>query len=208
MAGDYLRDDYLKVLHKTRSPWQAGKPGGPLMIRVQPQAGKWFLTPIFNFHEGDYHFILGTDAALTSQEGRTEKPVWTLTDHFHFRLGYERNPEHEYTFVGDLDRYLRDLTIAGEYVDASGNRYSFGSDGWAYFPKSRFQYQVGADHVFSSFDYLMVQKKVDSSEADFYGFIKDGDVLSIFETSGELNDKMSDRPRFVLRRCCESTETK
>jgi hypothetical protein len=161
-----------------------------------------------DFRQGYEPYLLRPDGTIGVENQNNPRPKLKIIDAHHFAMGFGGNPLKEYTFVGDLDRYLRDLVLAGEYVDATGQHYSFHADGRGFFPKQRFEYRVVADHAFAAFDYYAVRKKADWSDSEFFGFKKVAEELQIFATSGELSDQIADKPMLTLHKrdgntCCE-----
>lgn len=101
-----------------------------------------------------------------------------LNDHT-FELGYGQYKPAMYVFVKNATRYIAGAVLVGRYRDLHGRSYEFRQDGWAVFPKRRFRYEIGVDHVLNPYDYFYKVGK----DGKMWAFRWDGDNLQIFRTS-------------------------
>jgi hypothetical protein len=199
LAGDYLRDDYLENLKRTRSAFKSEAPGQPQLVKVRPAEGAWEVMTVLGFHMGGAEFSLGKDGALSVRAGwgtGTSNLTFRIVDSRRFVLGYDEFAPRSYSFVDDVERYLSEHLLAGDYVDGHGRHYIFGRDGVAHFRDGEFHYRVGTDHTFSKFDYYYAQQK----ESGVFGFKLAGDTLDIFRTSGPFNRNIGKAPMLSLRK--------
>jgi len=154
---------------------------------------------VHNFHEGDDDFLLLPDGTLPPYHGGDPKLIWDISDSHHFVLGFETYAPQGYTFVGDFDRYLRRLALAGEYADDKGQSYRFNEDGSGVFPNQRFRYTVASDHTNEDFDSYYIPKN--KADAEFIGFKRNGDQLEIYRVLGEFpEERLDDTPLLLLRK--------
>ena len=175
----------------------------PQHANIRLEDSGLILMPGFDFHQGGPDFSLRNDGSISLNPGMglVSNLSFAIRDSTHFMLGSDEYPKRGYTFVGELDVYMRNLVLEGDYVDAKGFHYLFRNDGVAVFPNRRFTYQVGTDHVFNAFDSFVDTAKKD---AEFLGFKRTGDRLEIFRTSGELAQNIDATPMLSLRDCCQA----
>lgn len=195
-VGEYIRDDYLGTLQRTRSPFASLRPGEPQLVVIKKNDGDRLLSTILNFHEGGPEFQLRPTGSLRVRIGAgfdMSNLYFEEIDTRHFKLGFDKFAVLDYTYVGDSDQYAR-LALTGEYSDEHGKRYSFGSDGVANFDGAKFKYSVGLDQVLNRFDYFQ-----DDARHEVIGFKRIDKTLSLFHTSGEISQYIDKAPYLVLR---------
>jgi hypothetical protein len=201
LEGEYLSADYIEELKKTRSPLKASR-GGMELVQVRRDGTKFVLDPIVNFHEGDSEFVITQDGSFAaSQEPNVSNVSATVLNDHTIRFGYGELKPATYTYVKDATAYASNAVLVGKYKDEHGRRYDFQEDGWAVFPDRRFQFEVGLDHVFDSYDYFLDAGK-DKKKLPWatWVFRWNRDVLQIFRTK-EVDgfDVIADsRPYLVL----------
>ncbi len=195
-AGDYLRSDYLGCLKQTRSPSLCDVSGEPQLIQVRKRAAGNHIT-VGNFHEGFAEFEQQSDGSVRpdrSEASAAQAVTVSVLDARRVRVepgGYERSV---YFFIGDLDRYVARMSLAGRYVDGKGRSYVFGSDGWASFPDRRFEYVVGSDHILDRYDYFF-----EKPGGRVFVFERSGGLLRISRTTGQTDEILDKRPSYSLR---------
>jgi hypothetical protein len=202
--GDYLREDYVRALQETHSPLKVGKLGGNIMVTARLGEGGLYLQPT-DFHSNDYEFVLHPNGTLAPQLETGIKAVWKISDGHDFVLGYRDKPPAKYTFVGDLSRYLRGMTVAGRYSDGSARVYYFGEDGQTNFPDGKARYSVGVDvSALDPLDWFDVASE-SSKGIKTFGFVERADGLRIYRAIDDPKAyiRYEDRPTFTLHRCCE-----
>jgi hypothetical protein len=110
-----------------------------------------------------------------------------------FRLGFDevaahRSFETDYVFVQNADAYIAKLVLVGTYKDRHGHRYKFGEDGWAVFPDRKFKFEIGTDHVLTSFDYFLDKRQSTGRvKPSVVAFKWDRRMLQLFRTKEDEN---------------------
>ena len=194
--GDYLREDYLECLKKTRSPVRCDVSGDPLLIEVRNGA-KGNDIVVASFHEGFAALVQRSDGSIEPdrpRESSLRDLTATVLDAHHLRVEARGLKSSVYVFVGDLDRYVGQEALAGRYTDDRGQGYVFGSDGWATFPDRRFEYVVGSDHVLNNYDYFY-----EKAGGKVFAFQRHNGLVLIFKTAGDHEEIVDKRPSWSLR---------
>jgi hypothetical protein len=197
LVGDYLRDDYMANLTKTRSPFRSEVGGQPQLVTVSKDDAGLDVMTVLAFHEGAADFLLRNgDLRVRAESGTGRTNLrFKIVDARHFTLGYDEFPPRSYSFVGNVGLFLDHSVLSGDYIDSRGRHYVFRPDGVAHFPDREFKYTVGADHTFCKFDYYYIQQE----DSPFFAFRVANGTLEIFRTTGDLNEKIDDHPMLAIR---------
>jgi hypothetical protein len=198
--GDYLRDDYVRGLIASRSPFRSSVYDSPQSAKVIRRDGESVLIAVFNFHEGGPDFVIlpnGSLAVESDAGSDLSNLTFTILDSTRFRMGFDKFEPQTFIYVGNLDRYVAKFTVVGDYVDGRNRRYAFRADGTAVFPDREFKYSVGTDHVLNHFDYFE-----DETAHVTYGFKWHNGVLDLFRTHGAIGQDVDNTPFSTLRQCC------
>lgn len=198
-SGEYLSEDYIERLKKTRSPLHAttAEEAFDLVILDHQQNGV-HLNTILNFHEGGPeirvdlkgHITVPVDAGMDIKD-----LVVTADGKQSLIVGFSSFKPKRFLLVGKTATYVGKEILAGKYLDDRGQRYEFRDDGKAIFPDRQFSYTIGIDHVLNAFDYF-----VDEGNGKLYGFRVDGLKLYIYNTSGGIGQIEDQEPKLILRK--------
>ena len=195
VPGDYLRNEYLQLLRKTRSPLCAGAAATPQLIMVMKSTTGISIGGIYNFHEGGLEIPMAKDGAARGKLDELSEVTVTAVDQHHLKLASAANPPQIYTYVGKAENYVAAVVLVGKYADDGGRSYIFEKDGWAIFPGRRFKYEIGIDHVLTSFDYFWIPPAPTKKE---YAFKWAAGKLQLFETHGEPPWGVVDKQPFLV----------
>ncbi len=175
--GDYLNNDVIEALRDSRSPERglASQGHGPQVIRVERGLYGVRFIANQNWHEGWTIYTLNPKGVLERGEENRDYPMPRIESDRSFQFK-ESGPEHfwhGYTWVGDADAAVVNMTLAGRYVDRSGHVVEFGADGvlHGFGPDTKFW--LDNDHVQNPFDYF------------FYGPDRDAPSALAFEQRGQ-----------------------
>lgn len=198
VEGEYLRSDFIEKLRRQRSPLKASEFDSPELITVTKGENGLRLMTIFNYHEGGAVFLLNKDGGIeieTSAGDETSNLKFEIIDSRNFKLGYGKFEYMNYIYVGNAEHYVSGEVLAGKYYDKKGRKFIFQKDGIAVFPKRRFSYKIGLDHIENPYDYF-----VDNNKNMTYSFKLHDDILEIFETGGEMSEHIAKRPFLTLKK--------
>ena len=104
-------------------------------------------------------------------------------------------------FVKDAAACVAGIILTGHYKDRRGLDYEFREDGYAVFPDRKFQFEIGMDHVLTSFDYFM-QMGPNHIATSVTAFKWEGGNLQLFRTKedeGGFDDVADPRPYLSLK---------
>jgi hypothetical protein len=217
--GDYLGDDFAKLLASTRSPYRAitsAMAFGPQSIHVAPESefgqslsrhphGSQQTMLVLhdddplrfmanaNWHEGYVLFRLHQDGRQDRGEQDTDYPRPRIDSptHFWFREPGPNTPWRGYSYVGDADRAVARIALAGRYADAHVHIVQFGTDGILRGLGPDIPFFLNNDHVVGNhFDWFYMGKETDESNAR--AFRRRGSHLILYkiiaEDTGNPND--------------------
>lgn len=162
--GDYLEDQFLTDLRTARSPYdaiaKAADKGIAQAIKVTRGSQGLVFHAIWNWHEGAVLLTLLMDGTVEEGEGWKgggfdTKPSLDDDKVGHFRLIFKHQPLG-YTFVGNADRTMADIALAGHYKDSRGNAVVFGHDGWLHGPGLTGPFALFNDHVTDPYDFFVL----------------------------------------------------
>jgi len=161
-AGDYLEDGVLAALSHLHSPNLAIRNGMDRgisqSISLAQANGMLRLMANDNWHEGYVLLDIAPDGRHGSEiGGANEIPVLQVDGRCHFTL---RRPDPDalppvgYSFVGDADRVIAALSLAGSYRTIAGQTVIFHPDGRIDGLSLAHSYRLNNDHAFANFDYF------------------------------------------------------
>ena len=202
--GEYISVDYLQRLVKTKSPFAAegGDEINLVVVRqigaseareyarnsiaIENQSSEILLT--LNFHEGWPEFF-------QSKSGVFAKIYPQFTTYPHtisikslatdvLTISVANSPPVRYIFANFEDT-LREVVIAGEYVNELGESYEFTKTGLAHTPLGDFPYVVGSDHVEYKFDYIKNLSNIGAQVV--LKLVREGCVIKLFTVLNPLD---------------------
>ena len=204
-SGEYLKSDYVDAIEKTRSPYAAlNSSSEPTLLLAYK--GEYDLVLVHNFHEFHDGLNIMEDGKAHRMEDKGEgSPAVSIAvegDNL-ILTGYDPNGPLHYIYVGNAQRFVARKVLAGDYVDAEGETYSFREDGTAYFRDVQFPYEVGLDFVLrprseknkNKRDYFRNSKSRELFEYE----IKEG-VMYIYRTSGQESMDVESEPFLKIKR--------
>jgi len=223
--GDYLGDDFAKLLASTRSPYTAINSAmafGPQSIHVihesefrqslnhNPHGSQQTIRapheddPLrfianANWHEGYVLFRLHSDGRQDRGEQDIDYPRPRIDSptHFWFREPGPNTAWRGYSYVGDVDSAVARIVLAGRYTDTQGHIVQFGTDGILRGLGPDIPFFLNNDHVVGNhFDWFYMGKKTAQSNA--LAFQRRGSHLSLYKIILEDTGNPNDigRPDF------------
>jgi len=223
--GDYLGDDFAKLLASTRSPYMAinrAMAFGPQSIHVvnesafgqslnhHPRGSQQTIRaphdddPLrfianANWHEGYVLFRLHSDGRQDRGEQDIDYPRPRIDSptHFWFREPGPNTPWRGYSYVGDVDRAVARIALGGRYVDAHKHSVEFSADGVLRGLGPDIPFFLNNDHVVGNhFDWFYMGKETDESNA--LAFRRHGTNLILYKIIVEDTGNPNDigRPDF------------
>jgi hypothetical protein len=218
---EWLNADYLKTLKETKSTFKASKDiyYSAMIFKLNQKTVEWM--QCYNFHEG-----LGYIIEYFGKNGEVYYPVfspeqWSAYVTKENTFVFSGNPvdKIEWSFVEiynnpgeqkhltfvraepDIKTIINSLTIAGNYKDNKGLRYSFSEDGKAVWPDRSFDYEVIPDNVLTNYDYFMTSAMIEKNRHETKGFEwKDGNlfIFNITDTGETDTPEKDNKPFLVL----------
>lgn len=195
-SGTYLISEYVDMLEKTRSPYEA-LISCPEPCVVNGIEGGWQAS---SFHE--YYDCHGTGMAGPEGELPYDVSITVDGDNLILTGCAGKGPLH-YIYVGNARRYVAKKVIVGDYVDSEGKHYSFKEDGTAVFGNVKFEYEIGLDFAerwHTDKDLKMRDYFQNSKTRELYEFEIKDDVLSIYRTSGDMFSEVEPEPFLKLKK--------
>lgn len=200
-AGDYMRQEYIRAVNRTRSPSKAwreierAKNEYIEIITVGRDAQGVLLNVVFNFHEGSGSIRPRRDGSVDIDG--SDYSI-RLLDNGSFVLSRSVS-SMRFQNVGSWQKWSNSAVIAGTYEDSQGRRYIFRPDGQAEFPGNQtFDYSVGLDMILTGYDYIYSDKLNKT-----WAIRATTDRLEIFEIEPSADDPdgvVSPVPRWKLKR--------
>lgn len=201
-TGSYLSEAYLKALDETRSPNKSLEGTNPQLIfikQVEKQKQTLSLQFIINFYEGSDTY----DLKLSGRSYKDKDGQVTLTpladEKFIFQSKIESYPVSEivYVRVPDEEEYVTSKTIAGNYQDENGSKYSFRSNNRANIDGKEVEYRITLNMWFG-YDTICIEKTC-------YPFtISEDGIVTVYDEDaseeGPDLDKITTNPKWVLKK--------
>jgi hypothetical protein len=198
--GEYLRNDYLAVLERTKSPLKAFSVGPIQSIKVDVSTEGIRINTVLNFNEGAAEFLLqksGKVNTIRPAGYNTSNAKIEILDSQHVCLGYADFKLATFSYVDSASLYVAKKCISGTYTDEKGNTFIFDDDGMVSFPGKKAKYFVYLFYYPSDrFDYFK------SNETD-YAFKQEADSLRIYSITGGStfpDGKVVEPPAYVLKK--------
>ena len=187
--GDYLSTAYLAALDKTRSHNKAGEVPAPQMVTVSRENGDVTLGAISNWHEGGGVFSIHMSTRANNEATNTDQTFTPIdTTHFRYNEGGGAGLQ-TFEYVGKVERYIAAKLLVGIYADAHGQRYVFGADGKAQFPRKTFRYEIYTDVVFENCDLVSDIGVSKPGAWKAYGFAWKGNTLFLYNADCNVEDQ-------------------
>lgn len=182
VPGEYLRNDYITELNKSKSALQALKQHSCQFIAINADSTGFIVSAIENFHDGVPIFHMnknGTIDPTITNGTKAENVKLIILDSQHVNLGFNKFVPENYTYVGSVERFVASKVLAGKFADKNGAVYIFNDNGTASLGAETIKYSIGLDYPPS-----FIMDYYTSNNIDF-GFKHFGDTLKIYKVSGE-----------------------
>jgi len=170
-TGDYLADDFARLLASTRSPYAAISRTmnlEPQSIRISSDAGSLMFTANLNWHESDILFRIHSNGSQDRGDESIDypKPRIDSATHFWLRAPGQNTPWRGYSYVGDADKAVARIALGGTYVTAQGNIVQFGRNGFVRGLGPDTPFVLDNDHVVGNhFDWFWMGTQTDKGNA-------------------------------------------
>jgi hypothetical protein len=191
VQGDYLEDDFVRVLRQTHSPYAAfmadESRGVPQVIRASIGSNGLCLDANYNWHEGTTLLCFSEHGSITHGESWSEAyRRLHILDQKHFTLPILENSAAgiHYSFVVDADRMIASIALVGQYADDHGARYEFKPDGTIEGLKGAFLFTFNNELIFQHFDYFIL----DGDPKRALAFRHNGSKLVLYKASLPTED--------------------
>jgi hypothetical protein len=211
LEGTWVNENYLNNLKELRAPIKAINKIGYPVFYIRKDKNQYVFNAVVEFHQGIGWII--TDLIRLSKEkfyefkldnGRTIQ--FNVIDENQVKINRISiiDKDNKTIFVRIYDKeqeiqeYVNNMILAGEYKDSSGKLYRFKNNNIAQWPNRTFEYRLNLDPVFNQFDYFETKEK----QSEIFGFeFVEGD-LYIFKTKSRVNTEGLDKetkPFLILR---------
>jgi hypothetical protein len=205
-SGDYLLDDYIKVLVSTHSPRKASEGlTEHEWVNVRYNGGRTTINFFVGFHVIDALIILNNEGKVVKNDfHRRNASYLEIKNDKSFAI-INKDRVAKYLRVDSLNVFVNSNTVAGVYKDGAGKSYTFTKEGLAHFPDRSFSYVVRKDYTTHiSYDMLVERRKTPGSLQDVsldYIYEIDGKELRLFKLDPEASlYKPAKNPFLILRR--------
>lgn len=209
LRGEWLSQSYLEALEETRSPIKAS--GGPVTaFKILKEGDSYQWMQIFGFHEAinleiydvkpareAHSYLVFCDSEI---EGGSEKIMLQNPDSFDVLvwIKHQQRGVDTLTFIRarpDIESFINQMVLAGDYTDDAGRRFSFSPSGEARWPDRSFSYQINLDHEGVDCDVFSI---LHEEEWQGYGFAWRQNKLLIYPVQGVEILSCAKQPLFIL----------
>jgi len=209
LQGEWLSQSYLEALKETRSPIEAsGESVTAFKILKEGDYYQWM--QIYGFHEAinleiyavkpareAHSYLVFCDSEI---EGGSEKIMLQNSDNFDVLvwIKQEQRGVDTLTFIRarpDIESFINQIVLAGDYTDDAGRRFSFSTSGEARWPDRSFRYRINLDPEGLECDVFSIP---DQPEWQGYGFAWRLNKLLIYAVRGVETLSCDQPPLLIL----------
>jgi hypothetical protein len=193
--GEYLREDYLKVLTTTKSPRKSTVFSSPQSLIIEKDNYDKIIH-LSIFHEGFGDIKLSKDGHYDILWGGLSNLYVEIVDSQHINIGCDKFVVQEFTYVNNMEEFISNKCIVGEYTDEKGNKFSFKENRKALFNGNIINYYVGLDYP------PAFKLDILNAGGNQYGFQWKENRLELYRIiGGDIYEdgKLENKPIYILK---------
>lgn len=207
LEGIWIARDYVEALRAVRMPLTAARKAKPLAVNIRKDRNKFtvlrtdfgraILLDIVDIEpgakSGDFRLVVAPDASgAVNSADVTYLPARRKGGEGHFESMDFSDPSFSKKRWRNLVRldeglghFVNGITIAGSYVDAAGQSYTFTAKGEATMPEGSFAYEIALAPVAGQCELIESVAETESAPRKRVGFDWKGGRLQLFEVTGD-----------------------